>query len=41
MLALVNQSVDVEQTLLVFASFFFVVFGGLLIGFEDPLRFGS
>ena len=37
MLALVNQSVDVEQTLLVFASFFFVVFGGLLIGFENPL----
>ena len=36
MLALVNQSVNLEQTLLVFASFFFVVFGGLLIGFENP-----
>jgi len=32
MLALVDTSVDVKQTLLVFASFFFVVFGGLLIG---------
>ena len=38
MLALVNQSVDVEQTLLVFASFFFVVFGGLLIGLGNPLE---
>merc|ERR1711971_1334760 len=32
MLALVNQSVDVTQILLCVASFFFVVFGGLLIG---------
>ena len=38
MLALVNQSVDVEQILLCFASFFFVVFGGLLIGIENPLN---
>ena len=38
MLALVNESVDVKQTLLVFASFFFVVIGGLLIGFESRLN---
>ena len=38
MLALVNQSVDVTQILLCVASFFFVVFGGLLIGFRIPFE---
>ena len=32
MLALVNMEVDVTQIILCVASFFFVVFGGLLIG---------
>ena len=38
MLALVNMEVDVTQILLCVASFFFVVFGGLLIGKMGVLK---